>query len=94
MSMLLSMMLAAADPPMAQQIRAFCKEEAACIATQKQALKHYLGVWVMFDASEAQAEACMRAGKVAKFVDWTKALRCMRGWSRSRENIVAKGMKN
>lgn len=81
-------------PPIAERIDEYCKSEPSCVARQKLAAKHYLGIWVMFDADMAQAEACMRAGKVsARLIDWTKAEACMRDWSKGRENIVAKGMK-
>lgn len=78
-----------------QDIMAFCDSSvhgtakptaavSACIAAQRQALKHYLGIWVMFDAPKAAAERCMRAAKTGAHVDWVKAEACLRAWSGGR----------
>lgn len=88
--MLMALLLAAAgQPPAARDIAAFCKSGPACIDRQKVALKHYLGIWVMFDVPKAQAETCMRGGKVGSHVDWLKAEACMRSWSKGRQPLTA-----
>lgn len=80
----------AAEPPAARDIAAFCGGRAACIGEQKVALKHFLGLWVWYDARDPDAERCMRAGKVGKYVDWVKAEACLRSWSKGRAGPFAK----
>jgi hypothetical protein len=88
----LALLLAAANPPIGRDIHAFCHERPACVSTQLEAARHFLGTSVMFDAPKSVMEGCLRRGKIGPHVDWTVSLRCLRSWTKGRRNIVERGM--
>lgn len=69
-------------------IRKFCRDVPACITKQKEAARHFIGVWVLYDASEVTAGSCMKRGKRGKAVDWLVAEACMKSWTKGRKPIL------
>lgn len=81
--------VAAAQTPAARDIERLCRSEPACVADQRQSLKHFLGMLVVFDGGEADAERCMRAARTnARLIDWTAAEQCLRDWSKGRKSLI------
>jgi hypothetical protein len=72
----------------ARDIDAFCKMESACVARQRQSLRYFLNLGVVYDASQPVMESCMRKGKAGHAIDWTIAEHCMREWSKGRPAML------
>lgn len=88
--MLVTAILLAASAPtaVARDIDLFCKSEPACVARQRQSLRYFLNLSVVFDAPRPKVERCMLEGKVGRAVDWAKAEACLRRWSKGRRAIL------
>lgn len=83
---------ATAEPTrIARDIDAFCRGASPCVKRQRQSLRYFLNLSVVFDAPQPRVGRCMRSGKIGKLVDWTIAERCMRSWSKGRRALLPGG---
>lgn len=86
---LIALVLAAGQPTaVSRDIDKFCRRSTPCVIAQRRSLTFFLNHWVIFDATEADAERCMRQGKTRGVIDWTVAERCIRAWSKGRRPIL------
>lgn len=91
--MLVALLLAAAGPtPAARDIDRYCRNAAPCVAKQRESLRYFLNLSVVYDAKSPDMERCMRAAKIKApardFIDWTVAEQCMRAWSKGRRSML------
>ncbi len=88
-----AILLAASEPPVGRDIRAFCRNAAPCVARQKEQARFFLGHMVLWKVPNAVAERCMRVGRRGRYVDWTVATPCLRKWAKGRPNLIEEGVR-